>query len=520
MPLYNLLTENLISARYEKGEKSKLSLPGVLAKLSREDIESFTALQPHQDQSWYCFLVQLAAMAMHESEAQSIEGDENEWTARLRSLTKDFPNDEPWCMVVEDLAKPAFMQTPVSEGDWSAFKKEIIHIPDEIEILNTAKNHDVKSEKNFKPSIENWVFTIISLQTMIGYFGSGNYGIARMRHVYASRPFVSLASKDNWRIQFTRDLKILMNNRNKILNDGRQGKGLLWLYSWDGKSQLFQNDLDPFFIDCARRLRLTINGEKLNCLLANTELARIMSVKPGSAKKTQLITGDPWAPIDIAGETVFAVPDRGYSYKTVHEILFGNIYRKPLSLEFLKEDTGDMLFIGKGLGRSQGNTEGLHERQILIPGKMRFMFDTEENKQKLSKVSKVMIDDVATFTKSVFRYAIYGLLLPDNDKPDYKREEANNKWEKWRKRFDNEIDRIFFEKLWEYSDKDETDIRQLWLSCLKEQGQSILKIAFNSIPLPSVRKYKTISAAEGRFIGSFFNSFPFMKPQPTGGVHA
>ncbi len=55
MPLYNLLTENLISVRYENGAKDKLTLPGVLAKLSREDIESFNALQPHQEQAWYCF---------------------------------------------------------------------------------------------------------------------------------------------------------------------------------------------------------------------------------------------------------------------------------------------------------------------------------------------------------------------------------------------------------------------------------------------------------------------------------
>jgi hypothetical protein len=34
-------------------------------------------------------------MAMHESGAQTIEGDENEWVRRLRTLTRDFPKDEP-----------------------------------------------------------------------------------------------------------------------------------------------------------------------------------------------------------------------------------------------------------------------------------------------------------------------------------------------------------------------------------------------------------------------------------------
>jgi hypothetical protein len=38
MPLHNLLTEKLISVRYENGVKEKLTLPGVLDKLSHEDI--------------------------------------------------------------------------------------------------------------------------------------------------------------------------------------------------------------------------------------------------------------------------------------------------------------------------------------------------------------------------------------------------------------------------------------------------------------------------------------------------
>jgi hypothetical protein len=47
MPLHNLLTEKLISVRYENGVKEKLALPGVLCKLSKEDIKSFAAHQPH-----------------------------------------------------------------------------------------------------------------------------------------------------------------------------------------------------------------------------------------------------------------------------------------------------------------------------------------------------------------------------------------------------------------------------------------------------------------------------------------
>jgi CRISPR system Cascade subunit CasA len=148
MPYHNLLTEKLISVRYENGAKDNLTLPGILGRLSQEDIESFAALQPHQEQAWYCFLVQLAAMAMHESGREKIEGDENEWAGRLRTLTKDYPKDEPWCMVVEDLSKPAFMQTPVPEGDLISYKNKVT-IPDEIDTLILAKDHDVKAQRAY-----------------------------------------------------------------------------------------------------------------------------------------------------------------------------------------------------------------------------------------------------------------------------------------------------------------------------------------------------------------------------------
>lgn len=49
-------------------------------------------------------------MAMHECAAETIEADEGEWRRRLRALTKDFVDDEPRCLVVEELGKPGFIQ--------------------------------------------------------------------------------------------------------------------------------------------------------------------------------------------------------------------------------------------------------------------------------------------------------------------------------------------------------------------------------------------------------------------------
>jgi hypothetical protein len=143
------------------------------------------------------------------------------------------------------------------------------------------------------------------------------------------------------------------------------------------------------------------------------------------------------------------------------------------------------------------------------------MFDKEESKQQLSKISKQMITDAADFTNKVFKIAVYSLLQPGRDKFDFN----DKRPQKWSDRLTYEIDRMFFEKLWEYAEGDYEANRHSWLAWLQEKGHELLEMAFTSVPLPSVRKYKTISAAEGRFTGSFYKTFEFMKSQNTGATN-
>jgi CRISPR system Cascade subunit CasA len=512
MPIHNLLAEKLISVRYEDGSIDKLTLPGVLCKLSKEDIESFTALQPHQEQAWYCFLVQLAAMAIHESEAKTVEGDEAEWAGRLRTLTKGFPKDEPWCMVVEDLGKPAFMQTPVPEGSLKAYKSSF-SIPDEIDTLIVAKDHDVKTLRVYKPSIGNWIFTLINLQTMQGFLGRGNYGIVRMNGGFANRPFLSFASSESLAFRYRRDTAILLDRHGALCEKyeftKNAGNKLLWLQTWDGNAQLVLKNMDPYFIEICRRIRFEMGAKGIICRSANTEGYRIIN------ENVNGITGDPWNVVNSEEAKSFSLASVGFTYKTIQTILFEASYLKPPCLEFQKKDSGDWLLIAKGLVRGQGITEGLHERKIPIPGKIRFMFDTVEGQSNLSKVSKQMITDAADFINKVFRMAVYALLQPDTEKFDFKDERP----QKWSKRLDHEIDRMFFNRLWQFTEGDYEENRKAWLSDLKTFGENLLNQAFDSVPLSSIRKYKTISSAEGRFVGSFYNAFPFMKPQSTGGAN-
>lgn len=152
----NLLADPFISVHFPCRTKGTLTLPDVLARLSEDDILSFDALQVHQQQAWFCFLVQLAAITLARTQLDELSADSVDWQRALRELTPEYGADEPWRLVVEDLEKPAFMQSPVPEKKLEEFRS-IGSNADSLDILITSKNHDVKTCRIMNPDHEHWV---------------------------------------------------------------------------------------------------------------------------------------------------------------------------------------------------------------------------------------------------------------------------------------------------------------------------------------------------------------------------
>ena len=165
----NLLTDSLIHA----APRGMLTLPGVLSALSCDEVDTFPALRPHQAPTWHMFLVQLAGLALHRSKIDRIPQDEADWIKLLRDLTAEFDADEPWCLVVSDSSMPAFLQPPVPENvSW----KSTLASADALDLLVTAKNHDLKRAVAWNSRPEDWIFALVSLQTGAGYGGRGHHG--------------------------------------------------------------------------------------------------------------------------------------------------------------------------------------------------------------------------------------------------------------------------------------------------------------------------------------------------------
>ena len=215
------------------------SLPEVYAALMADEADAFPALRPHQRHAWHAFLVQLGAMAMHRTGAGEPPFGAEEWAHLIRGLTPDYPDDEPWSLVVEDIAKPAFMQPPASSQERKDDYKSLVATPDELDMLVTSKNHDLKSAVAAQARADDWAFALVTLQTMEGFGGAGNYGISRMNGGLGSRPAFSLAPSEGgtWRScpsRYHRSLAAPPNASLRVPDDGwRRSPTLDYALGWD-----------------------------------------------------------------------------------------------------------------------------------------------------------------------------------------------------------------------------------------------------------------------------------------------
>ena len=114
--MLNLLVDPIIGVLDIEGQREHLSLPQLYFKLGVDRIATFPALRPHQRHAWHALLCQLGALACLKRGLSAPPEDLGGWSAALRTLTPEFPGDEPW-MLVTSPDKPAFLQAEVGSLD-------------------------------------------------------------------------------------------------------------------------------------------------------------------------------------------------------------------------------------------------------------------------------------------------------------------------------------------------------------------------------------------------------------------
>ena len=514
MPMMSLLSEPLFSATPTNNNVPplQLCLPELLARLSQGEHLEFSALRAHQVPAWHAFLVQIGALVTHRLGASVAALSEEEWRKGLLDLAGDA-GEAAWSLVVTDLALPAFLQPPIPEGNLAAFKK-IIPTPDDLDVLITTRNHDLKQGQMGRPRPEHWIYALVALQTMEGFLGRGNYGIARMNGGFSSRPTLTYAPGLGSGERFLRDVAVWRESREDLLRGSygypeEGGAALLWTLPWDGKkSRATPSECDPFFIEICRRIRLVqTEGGRVEARFAPSSAPFL------DAKALQGDTGDAWTPVDKTSGSSLTVPGSGFSYRLLSRLLFTGDFRLPAALHLRAEDSEEPVLLAQVLVRGQGKTEGFHERVLPIPKRARRFVSSPDERSRLAELAQARIEDAKKAQTRVLRPALCALLQGGRDKLDFRDDGARI----WLDRLDAAIDRAFFTHLWAAAEMDPSSADHSWHSFLRDEARELLEEAIHSVPIPLAVYPRAVARAEGLFHAIARKELPGAYADTSGG---
>lgn len=515
----NLLTDPLLRVQTPDGSE-RLSLPGLLAALGRDRVESLPGIQRHQEDAFHVFLCQLASVILARDGRDDPVQPEDYWREGLRRLAGEA-GDDAWTLVVEDLSKPAFMQPPLPASDHGKLKW-LAGSPDALDLLPTSKNHDLKQSRAGAGEADEWIYSLISLQTMSGYFGRGNPGIARMNSGFGNRPIVEVIHSLRMGCRFADAVARLTDHRGNLLAGpwGYQdsGRTLLWSAAWDGKSSLSLSGLDPNHIEIARRIRLQKCGNRLAASAVPSDSTRI------DAKSLNGLVGDPWLPVDLGQEKkgkkpveakALTVSPNGLTADLLRRLLFADrIELSPLQKPIPGRKGPAWLSVSV-LVRGQGTTDGFHERRIEIPeAQQPRLFGARAETDPLPDLAQNMVATAGQLQNRVLKPAVFHLLEGAPEKINFDRDSAQAWWEGFARHYNQSWSDDYFPFLWQTPESFDVDERlDAWRLLLKSHALSVLHDAFAALPRHSGRRWRVRCEAEHIFHGSFHNQFPHLKEE-------
>ena len=499
--MHSLLDDPLLRIRLPDNTVQGASLPQILHRLTQDNLLSFEALQAHQQQPWHSFLVQLAAMTTAREADGAPPSNADEWRDALLSLADG--DDAAWHLVVADVSRPAFLQSPVPEGtlDDAGYKADV-PTPDQLDVLITSKSHDVKARRIRHAEPEHWIYALVTLQTMEGFLGRGNYGVVRMNGGFGNRPLVGLSPDLSWGEHFRRDVDVLLSERDALSERYTlDGPALLWTRPWDGAkdSAIPLDACDPYFLEVCRRIRFQDDDGDLVCWRANTKGQRVDA--PDSLNGD---TGDPWTPIEKSSGKALTLPGEGFTYDRLQDIVFEGEYAPPPALQFRDSDDGHMYVVARALVRGQGKTEGLHHRIVPVPNDALANLRKKSEREQLAQRAQNRVERVQEVQRSVL-YPAIGTLLGGGDTDAIDFEDVAP----WLDAFDRTVDARFFEALWASVDMSDHEAREHWASLLWEEAQTQFDDAEDHAPSSSTRYWRARSSARTIFHGAARNTLKY-----------
>jgi CRISPR system Cascade subunit CasA len=529
----NTLVDCCIRAVLGNGEPVLLSLPGVIAACAEADPElravSFPALRAHQAPAFHAFLAQISAMGLRRLGRETLPGaDEDVWREVFRELTKvEFPDDEPWCLVTPP-DKPALLQPPVAGGDMSGFSDDkSARTPDELDLVVTAKNHDLKSSRLFDSRADDWIFALVSLQTQGGHGGRGYKLTVRLRGSYNARCYAYLAPVNGgFGGALIRSISRLVSPDYDVVPPpvfcNGVGIPLAWTPGWLTGEQLALSDLDPLFVDACRRVRLVHENGSFVGKRATSDVPRVAGLTHRVDRDRNGHLGDPWSPITKEhAPQAFAITSGGLSYRILSRLLFekDEITRSYLMGATKEERRKAMEVHVQGLAtapESNGNSRGFHSRTIPVPAQAIDWWESQP--ADAAALAKERIEAAAKAWREALRVAMFVLAQGGREDIKWKDHKTSDALSRAvQARFDGRVDAVFFPALWDAIGKSQNDRERDWALQLRDIAREIFDEAVREFSILGERRFLAEARARSRLEAGFRIAFVQLRrvPDPT-----
>lgn len=363
----DLLETPCIHALTSRG-LSSFTLPGVLAGLDEGSVTGFPELRPHQEAPWHAFLVQIAALAQRATDSRK-PVDAPTWASRLLTLSRHHGADnQGWHLYASSPLTPAVLQ-PADPG---GLRWYTLATPDDgLDLLVSAKYHDRKFDVARRARPEHWLYAVATIQACAGYDGPRLYHTARVNGAFASRTFLGTAPVNAatgavdvsawWR----RDVDILLSMRPITASDpvaSSRRPALLWFVPWPERQQLSLSDLDPWFLDTPRRVRITRGTD------GDLAVQRAGSVRPrinGAGASGN--TGDPWTAVHAKEGKALALAGP-LNDRRLLDLLFGVGWTPPPCVRWdPPAASGQLAIIAHGFAKRDKKITGYYQRLVAVP---------------------------------------------------------------------------------------------------------------------------------------------------------
>lgn len=472
------------------------TLPDALGRLCAGSLVGFEGLAAHQRHGWFRSLYQTAALALERGgEAGAAEDDAAwarladpcGWRGRLAALAGEH-GETAWSLCVDDVTQPAFMQPPIEAGGLGRHK-QVGRTPDEIDVLVTAKGHDVKAARAGAGEARHWAYALATLQTQQGYSGRGNFGIARMNGGFGSRPLFELTPSPDLPTRFRRGVRAALRAREAALGldppmFDPSGLALLWLVPWDREESLPLRRLDPLFVEICRRVRLARAADgRITAWGRPSEVPRV-----AAPKELKGNLGDAWTPTAAKDGAALTVGGNGFDYRLLQRLLASPELDRPSAMRPRAGETAKTMWLHAAvLVRGQGKTEGLHERWLPVEGAVLRGLAQRKAPLEIGQLGERMITE-ADAARKALRHAVLAFLQGGPDDLDFEDDNARDVGVL----LDQRIDAFFLRNLFDRADAEGDAGRRdaaatAWRAALCDAAEELFQQAAARLSPPRCR---------------------------------